>query len=86
MLLIDSGKQAHIGNKAHFSFELSWFRQDGFSDLVKKEWLSLPNVGNPIENWQNKIRHLRSFLRGWAKNMISFYKSEKSGFYPLSRP
>jgi hypothetical protein len=60
-----------------FSFELSWFRQDGFYDLVKKEWLSIPNRGNPMEDWQNKIRHLRSFLRGCAKNMSSIYKSEK---------
>jgi hypothetical protein len=29
-LLIDSGNQEHIGNKARFSFELSWLRQDGF--------------------------------------------------------
>jgi hypothetical protein len=47
-LLIDSGEQAHTGNKAHFSFELSWFHQDGFYDLVKKEWLSIPNRGNQI--------------------------------------
>jgi hypothetical protein len=39
--------------------------------------ISIPNRGNPMEDWQNKIRHLRSFLRGWAKNMSSFYKSEK---------
>jgi endonuclease/exonuclease/phosphatase family metal-dependent hydrolase len=24
-LLIDSGEQAHIGNKSQFTFELSWF-------------------------------------------------------------
>jgi hypothetical protein len=76
-LLIDSGEQAHIGNKSQFSFELSWFRQDGFHDLVKKEWLAVPNRGDPIKNWQNKIRHLIIFLRGWAKNMSSVYKSEK---------
>jgi hypothetical protein len=36
--LIDSGEQAHLGNKAHFSFELSWFRQEGFHDLIQREW------------------------------------------------
>jgi hypothetical protein len=76
-LLIDSGEQAHLGNKSLFSFELSWLRQDGFLDRVKKEWLSVPNGASPMENWQNKIRHLRSYLRGWAKNMSSVYKSEK---------
>jgi hypothetical protein len=77
-LLIDSGEQAHLGNKSLFYFELSWLRQDGFLDMVKKEWLSVPTGASPMENWQNKIRHLRSYLRGWAKNMSSVYKSEKS--------
>jgi hypothetical protein len=30
-----------------------------------------------MEVWQNKICHLRSFLRGWAKNFSSVYKKEK---------
>jgi hypothetical protein len=30
-----------------------------------------------MEKWQNKIRHLRSYLRGWAKNLSSEYKKEK---------
>ena len=29
-LFIDSGDQAHLGNKKRFSFELSWLRQDVF--------------------------------------------------------
>jgi hypothetical protein len=57
-LLVDSGEQAHLGNKALFSFELSWFHQDGFNDMVKREWLSTPSGGNPMETWQNKIRYL----------------------------
>jgi hypothetical protein len=30
-----------------------------------------------MELWQNKIRHLRQFLRGWAKNISGSYKAEK---------
>jgi GH35 family endo-1,4-beta-xylanase len=26
---------------------------------------------------ENKIRHLRQYLRGWAKNLSCFYKKEK---------
>jgi hypothetical protein len=37
-LLIDSGEQAHLENKAHFSFELYWFRQEGFHNLIQREW------------------------------------------------
>jgi hypothetical protein len=45
--------------------------------MVEKEWLSVPTGASPMGNWQNKIRHLRSYLRGWPKNMSSVYKSEK---------
>jgi hypothetical protein len=30
-----------------------------------------------MQKWQNKIRRLRQFLRGWAKNMAGAYKKEK---------
>ena len=32
---------------------------------------------NALEIWQNKIHHLCSFLRGWAKNLSGKYKQEK---------
>jgi hypothetical protein len=76
-LLLDSGDPAHLGNKNNFSFELSWMRQDGFFDLVKTEWNLIQSGKNPVERWQNKMRHLRQFLRGWAKNLAGAYKKEK---------
>jgi signal recognition particle GTPase len=30
-----------------------------------------------MQRWQNKVRKLRQFLRGWAKNMNGAYKKEK---------
>jgi hypothetical protein len=30
-----------------------------------------------LEIWQNKIRALRRYLSGWAKNMNGAYKKEK---------
>jgi hypothetical protein len=77
LLLIDSGEQAHHCNKPKFSFELSWLKQDGFFDMLSKEWISIMSGANSMEKWQNKIRHIRSFLRGWAKNLSSTYKKEK---------
>jgi hypothetical protein len=76
-LLIDSGEQAHHGNKPKFSFELSWLKQDGFFEMISKEWASINSGANPMEKWQNKISHIRSFLRGWAKNLSSVYEKEK---------
>ena len=31
----------------------------------------------PLEKWQAKIRRLRQYLRGWAKNVSGAYKKEK---------
>ena len=66
-LIIDSGVQAHLGNKRNFSFELSWLRKEGFHEMIVKEWQSTPGGSTPTKTWQNKIRHIRQFLRGWAK-------------------
>lgn len=76
-LLLDSGDQAFKGNKYHFSFELAWLKKEGFAEMVAREWASISSGSNPMEVWQNKIRHLRQFLRGWAKNLSGTYKIEK---------
>ena len=76
-LIIDSGVQAHLGNKRNFSFELSWLRKEGFYEMIVKEWQSTPGGSTPTETWQNKIRHIRQFLRGWAKNISGEYKKLK---------
>ena len=76
-LLIDSGEQAHLGNKSHFSFELSWLRDEGFVDIINAVWNSVSHGTTVLERWQNKIRHLRSYLRGWAKNLSRQYKQEQ---------
>ena len=33
-LIVDSGDANHAGNRNVFSFELSWFEQEGFMDLI----------------------------------------------------
>jgi hypothetical protein len=76
-ILIDAGSQAHFGNKIRFTFELSWLEQEGFHEMVAAEWAAGPVGKTPIQTWQNKIRHLRRFLRGWAKNLSGKYKREK---------
>jgi hypothetical protein len=76
-LLIDSEEAAHTGNRNTFSFELSWMRQDGFFEMVRDEWISIHSGVSPVERWQHKVRHLRQFLRGWAKNLSGVYKKEK---------
>jgi hypothetical protein len=75
-LLIDSGHQAHRGNNARFSFEISSFQQEGFLEMVAAEWAAVSPGNTPIQTWQKKIIHLRRFLRGWAKNLSGKYKKE----------
>jgi hypothetical protein len=51
-LILDLGEQAHLGNKFVFSFELSWLKQDGFSDMVANEWRSVSFGSTPMDVWQ----------------------------------
>ena len=55
LLFVDSGVNAHIGNKARFSFERSWLRLEGFYEMVATEWKAPVKGFTPIEVWQNKI-------------------------------
>ena len=66
-----------MGNKNTFSFELSWFEKEGLFYMVAREWAKDFGGHSSVERWQNKIRHLRQFLRGWARNESGIYKQEK---------
>jgi hypothetical protein len=65
------------GNTSRFSFKLSWFDVKGFHAMVAAEWATIPPERSPIETWQKRIRHLRIFLRGWAKNLSGKYRKER---------
>jgi len=45
--------------------------------MVRDVWHSVLVDGSPLERWQAKIRRLRQYLRGWAKNVSGTYKKEK---------
>jgi hypothetical protein len=60
-----------------FKFELGWLLRDGFCNMVREIWQSVITEGTPLERWQAKIRRLRQYLRGWAKNLSGAYKKEK---------
>ena len=50
-LFVDSGVQAHLGNKACFSFELSWLQTKGFYEMVAAEWAAIVKGNSSIEVW-----------------------------------
>ena len=60
-----------------FKFELGWLLRDGFDDLVKEIWLKPVAGRTPIQRWNNRIRNLRTFLRGWARHTTGILKKEK---------
>jgi hypothetical protein len=62
-----------------FKLELVWLLKDGFYDMVTRIWQKERKVSSSLEIWQNKIRSLRRYLRGWAKNQNGAYKKEKKG-------
>jgi hypothetical protein len=53
-LLSNSGEQAHLGNKHLFSFELSWLREEGLTDMIEREWNSVVRGNSPIEVWKKQ--------------------------------
>ena len=66
-----------MGNKNSFSFELAWFEREGFLDLIAREWAKDAGGRTSVQRWQKNIRHLRSFLQGWAKHLSRICKVEK---------
>jgi hypothetical protein len=53
-----------------------WLKLAGFVDMVAREWGSIPIDDNPMITWQNKICHLRQYLKGWARDQSGKYKKE----------
>jgi hypothetical protein len=60
-----------------FKFELGWLLKDGFYDLVTDICQREGKGSTSLEICQNKIRSLRKYLGGWAKNQNGAYKKEK---------
>ena len=76
-LFTDTGNPSSSNSHPYFKFELGWLLREGFMDMVKEIWASVQMGNTPLERWQAKIRRLRQYLRGWAKNTSGAYKKEK---------
>ncbi|WVZ54678.1 hypothetical protein U9M48_005442 [Paspalum notatum var. saurae] len=68
-LLLNSGAKTHRCNQPVFRFELGWLQRKDFFSRVAEVWNGRNKGSNAMEVWQNKIRRLRQFLRGWARNI-----------------
>nr|XP_034607094.1 uncharacterized protein LOC117866906 [Setaria viridis] len=76
-LLLSTGHEGVRRSQHMFKFELSWLLRKDFLEIVADVWSKERKGSNPMQKWQNKIRRLRQFLRGWAKNLNEEYKKEK---------
>jgi hypothetical protein len=76
-LLLNTGEKAIPKKQPSFKFELGWLLKEGFFEVVSEVWNKETRGNTPMQRWQNKIRRLRQFLRGWSKNMNGAYKKEK---------
>jgi hypothetical protein len=55
-----------------------------FTDVVAEVWSKENKGDTPIQVWQNKMRRLRQYLRGWAKNIKGKNKKEKERLMALA--
>jgi hypothetical protein len=76
-LLLNTGASSHNKQPPPFKFEQGWLIRDGFRELVANKWQSEVEGTTSMEKWQNRIRSLRQFLRGWAKTTAGQNKMEK---------
>jgi hypothetical protein len=76
LLLLSLGEKAKTKGPTPFKFELGWLLREGLFDVVSEVWKKEKKGTTSMQRWQNKIRRLRQFLRGWAKNMNGAYKKE----------
>ena len=54
--------------------------REGFDDLIKGAWAKPVQGRTPIQRWNNKVRNLRTFLRGWARHVTGMLKKGKDSF------
>jgi hypothetical protein len=76
-LLLSSGGKTKGKEPPPFRFELGWLLKYGFFEVVSEAWKKENRGLTHMQRWQNKIRRLSQYLRGWAKNMNGVYKKEK---------
>jgi hypothetical protein len=76
-LFLSTGEPSSMCNHTQFRFELRWLLRDGFIEMIKELWTNTEAEGSSMEIWQIKIRRVRQFLRGWAKNVSGNNRKEK---------
>ena len=82
-LILNTGASTHSCDQCPFKFERGWLIRDGFYEMVANIWQSETSGSTPLERWQNRIRRLKQYLRGWAKHTAGIYRKEKKRLLTL---
>jgi hypothetical protein len=82
-LLLDTGNPSKSSISQLFKFELSWLLKDGFYELVADIWRRKKEAAC-IEIWQNKLRYLSKYLRGWEKMQMVPTKDKNRSLWKKS--
>jgi predicted secreted Zn-dependent protease len=82
-LILNTGASTHQNRQPTFKFEMGWLTRDGFFDMVADICQSECRSYSTLERWQNKIRNLRQYLRGWAKHTAGIYRKENKSLSSL---
>jgi hypothetical protein len=67
-ILLDTGERSKVGSQNRFHFELSWLSIGIYREA---------KGASVIQVWQQKVSRLRSFLRGWDRNLKGNLKRHK---------
>jgi hypothetical protein len=76
-LLFQTENASYRGNNQMFRFEISWLYMEGFHELTAKVWNKENRGSSSLVRWQNKLRALRRYLRGWSKNVLGNTRKRK---------
>ena len=78
-LILNTGSSTHQNKQPTFKFERGWLIRDGFFVMIARLWQSETSGNIALERWQNKVRHLRQYLRGCAKHTAVHTKKKNNG-------
>jgi hypothetical protein len=82
-LILNIGASTQHNRQPNFKFERGWLTRYAFFDMVADICQSECRGSIVLERWQNKIRNIRQYLRGWAKHTAGIYKKEKKRLISL---
>lgn len=84
-IMLHNGEGMQVKSR-QFHFGKHWFLQEGFKALViqkRGEFYLSMGAGNSLDNWQDCVRKMRKFLKGWGANIWGTTRKKKQELLQL---